>query len=353
MKTSTTDWEGIQLYAGIDLHKTRWVVTVRTRETTLRTFVAPPEKEKLVETFRKKWPSAKIFAVYEAGCFGYHLSDYMNSQGIETIIVAAHRVPIEKGNFVKTDKIDSRKLASELSKGSLESIYLRNPEELHQRNLIRKRTQFVKRKKQIILRLKSDLMFYNITLDFLVREYLSKKVIKKFRTFDFGDSFIKFTFDQYLDEYENIIESIKKIEIWLEEIFSSKKLRKNYELLKSVPGIGKLSASTILLEIGDINRFSSKEKFVSYLGLTPSEYSSGDKINRGSLTGMGHTYLRALIVECTWVAVKLDPVFQKKFYMLAEKKGKLKAIVAMARKLATRIHFVLKTSQPYVIGVVK
>ena len=94
MKTSTTDWEGVQLYAGTDLHKTRWVVTVRTRETTLRTFVAPPEKEKLVETFRKKWPSANFLAVYEAGCFGYHLSDYMNSQGIKTIIVAAHRVPI-------------------------------------------------------------------------------------------------------------------------------------------------------------------------------------------------------------------------------------------------------------------
>ena len=101
------------------------------------------------------------------------------------------------------DKIDSRKLASELSKGSLESIYLRNPEELYQRNLIRKRTQLVKRKKQIMLRLKSDLMFYNINPDFLVKEYLSQKVIKKFKAFDFGDSFMKFTFDQYLDEYVN------------------------------------------------------------------------------------------------------------------------------------------------------
>ena len=68
---------------------------------------------------------------------------------------------------------------------------------------------------------------------------------------------------------------------------------------------------------------------------------------------MGHNYLRSLLVECAWQAIRIDPVLLKKFYSLSERKGKLRAIVAVTRKLATRIHYVLKTSQPYVVGVIK
>jgi len=353
MKTKTTEWQNIQLFAGIDLHKNKWVVTVRTATTHLVTFVAPPMKEKLAQTLKKRWPSAKINAVYEAGCFGYHLADYLNSKGIVTIIVAAHTIPTPRGSFVKTDRIDSRKLALELSKGSLESIYLRSREELFNRNLIRKRIQLVKRKRQLIVRIKADITFYDIKFDFQVREYLSKKVIKKLREFEYENEFFSYLFKQYVDEYEVVMENIKKIDIWLEEVTSSAQHQEKYALLRTVPGIGKLAASSLLLEIGDIDRFSSKGKFVSYLGLTPSEYSSGEKVRNGSLSGMGHNCLRTLLVECAWQAIKIDPVLLKKFYSLSEKKGKLRAIIAVTRKLATRIHYVLKTSQPYVVGVVK
>jgi len=353
METLRTDWNGVELYAGIDLHKKKWVVSIKTKTQYLTTFIAPPIKEKLVETFKRKWPSAKIMAVYEAGCFGYHISDYLNSQGIETIIVAPHRIPTERGYFIKTDKIDSKKLANELSNGSLESIYLRNPSELYERNMVRKRTQLVKRRRKIIVRLKADITFFNIEIDFTVKDYLSQKVIRWLRAFEYNDEFLGFTINQYLDEYEMLSTNIKRIEIWLEDILNTPGHNKNYQLLRTIPGIGKITASTLLLEIGDINRFPNKERFASYLGLTPSEYSSGEKVRRGSLTGMGHTYLRSLLIECSWQSIRYDPALFKKFYFLSEKKGKLVAIVAVARKLAARIHFVLKTSQPYVIGVVK
>jgi hypothetical protein len=78
-----------------------------------------------------------------SGCFGYHLTDYLNSNGIETLVVAPHTIPTPRGSFVKTDKIDSRKLALELSKGSLKSIYLRCIEKLYDISLVRKRIQLV------------------------------------------------------------------------------------------------------------------------------------------------------------------------------------------------------------------
>jgi transposase len=353
MKTEFTQWQDIQLYAGIDLHKNKWVVTVRTDSCYINTFVCLPDEYKLLKTLQNKWHAAKIKAVYEAGCFGYHLADYLNSNGIDTIIVAPHTIPTARGSFVKTDKIDSRKLASELSKGSLKSIYMRSTEELCNRSLVRKRIQLVKRKRQIICRLKSDIIFYNVKFDFAVRQYLSKKVIKKIRGFEFSNDFLSYHFNQSLDEYEIVSKNLIKINLLLEKVASSPLYNNNFELLRSVPGIGKLTASIILLEIGNIERFSSKEKFVSYLGLTPTEFSSGDKVRIGSLSGMGHNYLRSLLIECSWQAVKFDPVLMKKYYSLSEKKGKLKAIVAIAKKLATRIHYVLKTSQPYVVGVVR
>ena len=77
--------------------------------------------------------------------------------------------------------------------------------------------------------------------------------------------------------------------------------RKIYNLLLSVPGMGKITAATLLWEIGDWNRFDNKKKIAAYLGLTPSEYSSGENIKRGRITGQGNPQIRSLLIECAWL----------------------------------------------------
>ena len=72
MESTRKDWSGISLYAGIDVHKRKWVTTVRTKEASLRTFVTGADKQALLQSFRHLFPGASIEAVYEAGCFGYH-----------------------------------------------------------------------------------------------------------------------------------------------------------------------------------------------------------------------------------------------------------------------------------------
>jgi len=104
----------------------------------LKTFVTEASKEILLKSFRHLYSGAKIEAVYEAGCFGYHLADFLNANDIKTIIVAPHTIPIAPGQFVKTDTIDSRKLAAELAKGNLSGIYLRPREDLFDRGLLSK-----------------------------------------------------------------------------------------------------------------------------------------------------------------------------------------------------------------------
>lgn len=128
--------------------------------------------------------------------------------------------------------------------------------------------------------------------------------------------------------------------------------KERVQLLKSIPGVGDLSAMTILLEIFDISRFRSGEKFASYIGLVPSEYSSGEKTRRGHLSGMGNKTLRGLFIEIAWTAIRKDPVLLDKYDRVRKGKSSSETIVAVANSLAKRVRHVLKNREPYCLGVV-
>lgn len=290
--------------------------------------------------------------MYEAGCFGYHLADFLNANGVETIIVAPHTIPIAPGQFVKTDIIDSRKLALELAKGSLRGIYLRAPEELFDRSVVRKRHQLIKLRVQIQNQIKGDLKFYGIDGESFLTKYWSKRTLSELKQLGVGTEPFRAVFKMFVEEYEFIRSQVKAIDKILLEMIGSEKYKRPMELLLAIPGIGRLTAITLLVELGDIRRFSSAEKFASYLGLTPAEYSSGDAIRKGSLTGMGHRTLRALLVESAWTAIKKDPALLEKFQRLSVGKSRTQAIVGVARSLANRVRRVLLYQEPYAIGVV-
>jgi len=93
------------------------------------------------------------------------------------------------------------------------------------------------------------------------------------------------------------------------------------------------------------------EKFASYIGLVPSEYSSGEKIRKGSLSGMGHKTLRGLFIEISWVIIRKDPVLFEKYNRIRKGKTSAETIVAVANSLARRVHYVLVNHKPYCLGV--
>lgn len=353
METRRQNWNKQTLFAGIDLHKNKWVVTVRTPEVILKTFTTEPDKQILMKTFQNNWSGARINAAYEAGCFGYHLADFLNAHDINTQIIAAHTIPTAPGNFTKTDIIDSRKIAFELAKGTIKGIYHRSETELFNRHILRKRRQLLKRKKQLQVQIRSDLMFFGIEPPLPLKDYWSKKIIKSLKEIEVPNQIFKSLHIMYLEEYERIKVQIKVINELLAEMINTDKYSERVKLLRTVPGVGALTAITLLLELGDFGRFASAEKFASYLGLTPSEFSSGDKNRKGSLTGMGNSDLRTLLVEVGWQAIKKDPVLLEKYERIAKGKSRCQAIVAIAKTLANRIRKVILTKEPYVIGVIK
>jgi transposase len=263
-------------------------------------------------------------------------------------------IPRKPGDFVKTDRLDSRKLAEFLAKGLLRGIYQWDEESLRDRSLVRKRRQMVKRRVQIQLQIKSDLAFYGIDIERMKTgywsiEYISglKDVAKRYSANYYGAAF-----SLLIEEYEQLLDHIRKVTKLIVNLSREEKYRDKVALLCRIPGISVLSAMILLTEIGDICRFTNQEKFVSYLGLTPSEHSSGDKKRQGSLTGMGHSKLRSLFIEISWVAIRKDPVLLNKFNRTRIGKSKTKSIVAVAKSMANRIRHTLITGEPYVIGVV-
>ena len=140
----------------------------------------------------------------------------------------------------------------------------------------------------------------------------------------------------------------------LRKLARSDRYRESVKLLMSAPGIGMLTAIRLVLEWGDLSRFGRKEEFASFLGLVPSDYSSGEEERRGHITKQGNRRVRSWLVECSWVAIRHDPVLLKKFRRVLRNCGsKKKAIVAVARKLALRLQRLLLSKEPYVVGVVE
>ncbi len=106
----------------------------------------------------------------------------------------------------------------------------------------------------------------------------------------------------------------------------------------------------ILTKLQDINRFDSPQRLASYLGLTPLEYSSGERVRQGRITRCGNKRVRSCLVESAWILIGKDPQMRQRYLRIKARRGAKRAIVAIARNLSGRIRHILLTHEPYVAG---
>ena len=156
-----------------------------------------------------------------------------------------------------------------------------------------------------------------------------------------------------LNQANNLRESLLTLTRHIKELSKTEKYKTNVELLLSVPGVGLITAMSILTEICRIDRFSSLDHLCSYIGLVPSTASTGDKEIVRGITKRKNSVLRGRIIESAWVAVRMDPALPLSFASYCKKMEKNKAIIKIARKLLNRIFYVLRTKNKYVPCVVK
>lgn len=341
---------GDEVFIGADVHKDSFHVTARTEGEEVFHGRIPsqyPAFKKLLDRFAGK----EIKVAYEAGPCGFWLHDRLTKDGIETIVVPPSLIPIESGNRVKTDKRDSRKLAQLLEKGMLKRVYVLSEEERVHRELVRTRRQFVEHRSDVAKQIKSKLLFHGIESPWKSRHRWTRQFIQWLRELTCTNKLLTISLGFLIDLYEHLTEQLKEITKQVFLLSTNEKYAGRIKLLRTIPGIGRLIATEILVELQDMKRFKSAEKIASYIGLTPSEYSTGQYTRQGRITRCGNTRVRTCLVEGSWILIYRDPVMKYKYEKLKFRKGGKRAIIAIARHLIIRIRSMILNNKPYSVGL--
>jgi transposase len=292
----------------------------------------------------------KIQIVYEAGFSGFWLYRKLTAAGYDCIITPPVLIP-RTASKVKTDKRDASQLASYLSAGILKRIYVPPAEVESDRGVNRRRSQLVKKQTSCKSQIKSFLNLRDIEKPKDIKKHWSKAYMSWLDNIDFATTSDQFTFSQLIKHYRRVREDVVEVSSYLKQLSKDPKYQSNYQRLICIKGIGLITAMSFLLEIYDFSRFKKSKHFSSFLGLTPSQHSSGEHVRLGRITRQGNPQLRKALVESAWTVIKHDPHLREKYDRIRSRgtNGK-KAIVAVARSLAVRLRRCLLDETDYVIG---
>lgn len=351
MKTEHT--ASPKLFIGIDIHKRSWKIHCSTDISGGKTFSMPPSPEGLKNYVEKYFQEHQVITAYEAGCCGYHAHRSFESYGWRSLVVNpadVHRKGKEK--HTKTDKIDAQLIARELKDGRLDSIHVPDMEREQLRSLFRRRNDLVKDYRRIKSLIKSQLLYFGVVVP---EQYDNSHWSHGFRNWldalQFEYCPARVTLDSRMRQFRFVDQDLRDVSTQLRR-FCKTYYKKDYNLLRSIPGIGGIVACGILCELGDLRRFRSLKHLSGYVGLAPGIYQSGDNLRTTGMTRRAHRLIRSYFIEASWQAIRTDPIMQS-YYRKHLGKNVKSIIVKVARKLLSRTLAVIKTETPYVIGVVE
>jgi transposase len=342
--------EGKCVFVGVDLHRFKWHVTVRSEDEEVFSGTVPGHW-KALRRLLDRYRGCSIHVAYEAGYFGFWLYDRVVAYGAECIVTPPSLLPQEYGNRVKTDRRDSRKVAYLLAKGMLKRVWVPSSEERYHRQVVRRRRQLIGDRVRVQNRIKSELQFYGVAL-IGPRGPWPRVYVEKLWRIGFGDRWMQESFQRLLEQYEFLSEAINKQTRLLRELSQTALYRERVKILRSVPGIGLIAAMEVLVELQDVSRFRRAEELPAYVGLTPSQYSSADKIRMGRITRAGKSGLRGTLVEASWRLITKDMAMREKYERIKSRAGGKRAIVAISRMLLLRLRRILLDGRPYVLELV-
>ena len=341
-----------RIFVGLEDSKRTWKVCVRCEGMIVHQASMPTKYDNLRNYLKNRYPGCTVKVMYEAGFQGFWLHDLLKEDGIDCIVTPPNKVTEEKSNKVKTDRRDASRLARNLENGDYVSCFVPDKERREDRQISRTLDQTQKDIIRTRNRIRRFLDFHGLNGDMPAGRWKQSNYEKV--------KFLKLTeplqvsFDillRRLDELERDKAQLKK---HLKALCQKDRYREAVQSKQSCPGVGWLSAIRFTLEWGDMSRFETGKKMASFTGLTSREYSTGDTIRRGRITGQSSERVRAWLIQCSWRAIRIDPVLWAKFRDVWDHSGsKKKAIVAVARKLAVRMRALELAQELYFIGVIE
>lgn len=356
-QSNKVNFNGENIYVGIDVHLKSWAVTIYTEHLHHKTFSQPPVPILLWKYLDENFPGGNYYSAYEAGFCGFHIHFELEKLNIKNIVVNPADIPTSQKEHVhKNDSCDSKKIARSLRAKELTGIHIPLIETLENRSLVRSREMLVKDLVRFKQRIKSFLYFYGIAYPPEFEKsscHWSKRFLKWLKEISLntqnGNEALSLLIREVEQQRLLLLEVNKKIQ----SLAISDKYIKEMELIRSVPGIGLITGLTFLLEIENIERFSNTDKLACFVGIIPTCHSSGETSNNGEMTFRGQIHLKKGLIESAWVASRIDPVLTHSFIKLCKRMEPNKAIIRIARKLLNRIYYTLKKQHNYEYGMVK
>ena len=355
MQIKTLSFAGQDIYCGIDVHKKDWSISIRDDERELKTFSQPPKPDLFAAYLQRHYPQANVHIVYEAGFCGFWIQQRLANLGFDCIITHASDVPTtDKDRRQKSDKVDCRKLAISISTGELKGIHIPSQPTLEDRNLVRTREQLVKDQTRYKNRILSGLHFFGIEIPegYKTSTHFSKRLMTWLEQLELRTS-AKMALQIKLDALRTIRQQLLQANRGLRKLAQTDRYVNQVNLIRSVPGIGLTNAMILLTEIDGINRFKTFEQLCSYAGLKPDIHSSSDTVIAKNITARCNSYIREALVESAWKAISIDPALLMTYKQYKMRMHYNKAIIRIAKKLLSRIRYVLLHQKMYETGVVQ
>ena len=277
----------------------------------------------------------------------YSLLDF----GIECLPVHAADIPTgQYESVMKTDAIDSTKIARALKSGLLRGIYIPKKEVLDDRNVMRLRITLKRQLSGYKSRVKH--LLYNNGVIYPEcfqnsKSHWSKRYLKWVHEDVQLLSESRNSLDLLLRQVELFRKSLLEITRLVRTLSRNGRYGEAYENIVSIPGIGMITGMCLLTEIGDIHRFRNERQFASYLGLVPTSHSSGEKTSHGEMTFRGNKRLGPLLVESALLAIRQDRALAAAYGEYCKRMLPQEAIIRITRKLSNRILIILKSGKKY------
>ena len=336
-----------KLVLGIDTHKNSYHCALWSveRQLVVEKWVQPADS---VSMIKKLEPLAQHIrcAYYEAGPTGFELARRLMEHGFEVQVISPSHTPKAQQGPAKCDRLDACRLAEFGAKGMLRPVRIPSRQEEQRRQLTRTRQQIVKKRTCVKTQIRSFLLFYGLPEPQGLKSW-SQKAVAALRSMKIDEQ-LRLILNLHLAELDHQCGQIKIIESGLKNLAEDPAVAPKFDLLRSIPYFGPITALTLLAEMPEPQRFSTSRQVSSYQSLAPHVESSGESRKQMGLDKGGSRILRTVLIEAAWRWVSHDTKAAAMYRHYLGKTGlKQKAIVAVARRLGIIAWRLLLTNEKY------